>query len=130
MVDYLIYLLVVSLVTVSILRVWFTSELMAPLLTTVLDCKYKLLKQENPDEQTTEVKPIAWYKYPLWFVLSVMTCWQCSSYWVSWAVAALTIFFIPNTPIGIFNIGGIFISGVFAAYVSEYLHMLVERSQG
>ena len=106
MISYFLWLVVVTLVQLSLLTLWFDSEIMSPLLQVCLRQKAK-----NP----TGIK---------WFVFSVLTCPMCFGYWMAWGSAAIMSFFpfSPTTGIGICRtIGLIFVTGLAVAILSRLI---------
>lgn len=73
MTEIIIISVAVLVCQMAILRLWLSSELTYPIVN-------YLLKKKS---QTTR-------KNPLWYLYSVLTCWQCLGVWVS---LALTFYF-------------------------------------
>lgn len=65
----------------SVLTLWFDSLLFSKIR---LYCEHK---RESVTERLIE--KTRWLDCLLWFILSVLTCWQCMGYWVAFGVVLL-----------------------------------------
>ena len=104
MINYVLWLVVVTLVQLSLLALWFDSEILSPILQFCLRQKAK--------------KP----RYIKWFVFSVLTCPMCLGYWLAWGSAfVLSLFpFSPTVNLDVWSaIGLIFLTGLAAAILSR-----------
>lgn len=106
MIDYALWLLVVTLVQLSLLTLWFDSEILSPVLQYCLRQKAK-----NP-------------RYFKWFIFSVLTCPMCFGYWLAWGSAAIFSFF-PFFPVKGIGVGEtialIFFTGLAVAILSRLI---------
>lgn len=106
MIDYCLWLLVITLVQLSLLSLWFDSEILSPLLQYCLRQKAK--------------KP----RYLKWFVFSMLTCPMCFGYWLAWGSTIILSFFpfSPTLGIGIYKAAAlIFITGLAVAILSRFI---------
>lgn len=106
MINYFLWLIVVTLVQLSLLTLWFDSTIFFPVLQFCLRQKAK-----NP----TGVK---------WFIFSGLTCPMCLGYWLAWGSAIILSFFpfSPTSGIGIYRIVAlIFVTGLAVAILSRLI---------
>lgn len=106
MINYVLWLLVVTLVQLSLLTLWFDSEILSPALQFCLRQKAK-----NP-------------RYIKWFVFSALTCPMCFGYWLAWGSAlVLSLFsFSPTRSMDTIEaLGLIFVTGLAVAILSRLI---------
>lgn len=103
MINYVLWLCVITLIQLSLINLWFDSTLFSPLL-------QWLLKQKKDK----------WHK---WFVFTLLTCPMCLGYWFAWGVATVCCF-LPGAPVYdslLKNVGLVFITGLAAPVLSRLL---------
>lgn len=104
MIDMIIVSCAALVCQMAILRLWLSSELTYPLVDWLLKRK----------ERTTR-------RNPLWYVYSVLTCWQCLGVWVSLALT----FYFAYLQLGGFKLSfvpALFCLSLGISLVSEYLN--------
>lgn len=104
MVNYFLWLLVITLVQLSFIYLWFDSTLFSPL--------FQWCLRQKKDR---------WYT---WFIFTLLTCPQCLGYWLAWGTAAVCCL-LPDAPIAGMNVWRgvlvVFITGLAAAVLSRLI---------
>lgn len=103
MIDYVLWICVITLVQLSLIYLWFDSAILSPL--------FQWCLKQNKDR---------WYT---WFIFTLLTCPQCLGYWFAWACAALGLL-VPGCPIvGVvgYKIWMVFFSGLAVAVLSRLI---------
>ena len=104
MINYGIWLCVVTLVQLSLICLWFDSQIFSPL--------FQWCLRQKKDK---------WYT---WFIFTLLTCPQCLGYWLAWFCAAAG-YFLPGSPLqghalG-YNAWVVFYTGLAAAVLSRFV---------
>lgn len=103
MIDYVLWLCVITLVQLSLINLWFDSTLFSPL----LQCLLKKKKDK-------------WYK---WFIFTLLTCPMCLGYWFAWGASAVCVI-LPGAPVydSVWkNVLLVFITGLAVAVLSRLI---------
>ena len=104
MINYVLWLCVITLVQLSLIYLWFDSTLFSPL--------FQWCLKQKKDK---------WYT---WFLFTLLTCPQCLGYWFAWGVAGLCCF-IPGAPtVGLSVVRAlllVFITGLAASVLSRLI---------
>lgn len=104
MIDYCLWLCVITLVQLSLVYLWFDSAILSPVFNWCLSRKRD-----------------KWYT---WFTFTLLTCPQCLGYWLAWLSAAAG-YFVPGSPLQGHNIGYViwlvFFTGLAVAVLSRLI---------